>query len=63
MEEVTLLQRLPYYIAKNLLNLKRDIEKVNDKVPSVLCVICSLSNACYKRTDGVYVLPITALKD
>ena len=31
--------------------------------PSVLCVICGMSNAAYQRPDGVYVVPITALKD
>ena len=29
----------------------------------VLCVICGLINAAYKRKDGVFVVPITALKD
>ena len=48
--------------AKNLLNLKQEIEKGNGKVPSVLCVVCGLSNAIYQRPDGVYVVPITALK-
>ena len=38
------------------------IELENGKAPSVLCVICGLSNAVYKRLDGVYVVPITALK-
>ena len=38
------------------------IELENGKAPSVLCVICGLSNAVYKRPDGVYVVPITALK-
>ena len=48
--------------AKNLLKLKESIEKENGKAPLVLCVICGLSNATYKRPDGVYVVPITALK-
>ena len=48
--------------AQNLLNIKKEIEKEGGKVPSVLCVICGLSNAAYKRPDGVYVVPITALK-
>lgn len=48
--------------AKSLLNLKKEIEKENGKAPSILCVICGLSNAAYKRPDGVYVVPITALK-
>ena len=48
--------------AKNLLKLKKEIENENGKAPSVLCVICGLSNAVYKRPDEVYVVPITALK-
>lgn len=48
--------------AKNLLKLKEEIENENGKAPSILCVICGLSNAAYKRPDGVYVVPITALK-
>lgn len=48
--------------AKNLVGLKNFIEKDNEKAPKVLCVVCGLSNAAYKRTDGVYVVPITALK-
>ncbi|MDD2395644.1 MAG: DUF4143 domain-containing protein [Sphaerochaeta sp.] len=27
-----------------------------------LCVICGLSNAAYRRPDGVYVVPLTALR-
>lgn len=48
--------------AKNLLSIKEEIEEAKGKVPSVLCVICGLSSAAYKRPDGVYVVPITALK-
>ena len=47
--------------AKNLRDLKESIEKENGKAPKILCVICGLSNAAYKRPDGVYVVPITAL--
>jgi predicted AAA+ superfamily ATPase len=39
--------------------------KINKKFShpaTTLCVICGLSNAAYKRSDGVYVVPITALK-
>lgn len=49
--------------ANDLLNLKKQIENENGKVPSVLCVICGLTNAAYQRPDGVYVVPITALKN
>ena len=47
--------------AKNLLNLKTEFEKEKGKAPSVLCVICGLSNAAYRRPDGVYVVPISTL--
>lgn len=33
------------------------------KPPAVLCVLCGLANAAYRRADGVFVLPITALKN
>ena len=49
--------------ASDLLNLKKQIESENGKAPSVLGVICGLTNAAYKRSDGVYVVPITALKN
>lgn len=49
--------------AKNLLDIQNSIKAENGKAPSVLCVICGMSNAAYKRSDGVYVVPITALKN
>lgn len=49
--------------AKNLLGICKDIEKDNGKLPKICCVICGLSNAAYQREDGVYVVPITALRD
>lgn len=49
--------------AKNLINISNSIKKDNGKAPSVLCIICGMSNAAYKRPDGVYVVPITALKN
>jgi len=53
------------YGADNLLSIKAAIEKDSDggKPPKQLVVICGLSNAIYKRPDGVIVLPITALKN
>ena len=48
--------------ANDLINLKKQIEKENRKAPSVLCVICGLTNAAYRRPDGVYVVPITELR-
>lgn len=49
--------------AENLINIRNAIASDGGKTPSVLCVICGLSNAAYKRPDGVYVVPITALKN
>lgn len=50
--------------AANLLRIKNSIEKEpKGKAPSVLCVISGLSNAAYKRDDGVFVVPITALRE
>lgn len=50
--------------AANLLKIKREFEEDKKSVPpSVLCVLCGLSNAAYKREDGVFVVPITALRD
>lgn len=48
--------------ANNLVKIKNDILKDNGKAPKSLCVICGLTNAAYQRPDGVYVVPITALK-
>lgn len=47
--------------AEELLELKRIMEKEGDNPPKVLCVICGMTDIAYKREDGVYVVPITAL--
>lgn len=49
--------------ANNLLKIKNAIIKDKKKTPSALCVICGMSNAAYVRDDGVFVVPITALKN
>lgn len=49
--------------ARNLLKIKEGIKKDGGKEPVSLCVICGLSNAAYKRPDGVIVVPITSLKN
>lgn len=49
--------------AENLLKIKRQIEEdPRGKPPAVLCVLCGMSNAAYRRVDGVFIVPITALK-
>lgn len=42
---------------------KQTAESPDGKPPSVLCVICGMANAAYKRPDGVFVVPPTALKN
>lgn len=49
--------------AENLIGIRDKIAAEGGKIPSVLCVICGLSNAAYMRPDGVFVVPITALKN
>lgn len=48
--------------AKSLVSLKQELESENAKAPDVLGVVCGLSKYAYQREDGVYVLPITALR-
>ncbi len=50
--------------AKSLIKIRDDIQaEKGGKPPKILCVICGLSNAAYQRPDGVFVVPITALKN
>ncbi len=48
--------------ASNLVKINNQIIKAAGKPAKALCVICGLSNAAYKRQDGVYVVPITSLR-
>ncbi len=43
-------------------NLKKFYDSVEIK-PKFMCIICGLYDAVVKRPDGIYVLPITALKN
>jgi len=49
--------------AANLIRIRSEIEKEGGRAPAALCVLCGLSNAAYQRPDGVFVVPITALKN
>ena len=50
--------------ALNLLEIKKQIEAdPKGKPPAVLCVLCGMANAAYQRPDGVFVVPVTALKN
>lgn len=49
--------------AKGLLKLRDSIaDETNGRPPATLIVICGLTNAAYQREDGVFVLPLTALR-
>ena len=49
--------------AAELISIKERIEKDGGVAPSVLCVVCGMTNAAYIRPDGVFVVPITGLKN
>lgn len=50
--------------ASGLINIKKEFQADSKgKPPAVLCIVCGLTNAAYQRADGVYVVPITALKN
>ena len=50
--------------AKSLLELNRQISQdPKGKPANILCVVCGLASAAYQRPDGVYVVPITALRN
>lgn len=50
--------------AENLISVRNSIaEEKSGKPPKAMCVLCGMSNAAYQRPDGVYVVPITALKN
>lgn len=49
--------------AASLIGIRDKIVEEGVKAPSVMCVLCGMSNAVYQRQDGVYVVPITALKN
>lgn len=50
--------------AKNLLSIKNSfLADKKSTPPSSLIVVCGMTNAAYLRPDGVYVVPLTALKN
>ena len=49
--------------AQNLVKINNKIINKGGKGAQALIVICGLTNAAYLREDGVYVVPITSLKD
>ena len=49
--------------SKNLIKVCKDIVDNGGKEPILKCVIYGAGNMAYKNSDGVYIIPITALKD
>lgn len=50
--------------AGNLLKIQKEMSEDPKGIPPVvLCVVCGMANAAYQRPDGVFVVPITALKN
>lgn len=50
--------------AANLLAIRKQIaEDPGGKPPDVLCVLCGMAAAAYRRPDGVFVVPVTALRE
>lgn len=50
--------------AENLKKIYEKMEKDPKSIsPSAMIIVCGLSNAAYQREDGIYVVPLTALKD
>lgn len=49
--------------ASALIRIKNKILDDGGKPPKVMCVVCGICKAAYLRDDGIYVVPITALKD
>ena len=48
--------------ADNLIRISNRIAAKQGVPPKTLCVLCGLTKYAYRRKDGVFVVPITALK-
>lgn len=49
--------------SNNLIKVCKDIVNNGGKEPIMKCVIYGVGNMAYKNADGVYIIPITALKN
>ena len=49
--------------AKNLVKVCNEIVEKGGKGPIMKCVIYGAGNVAYQNSDGVYILPITTLKN
>ena len=48
--------------AENLIKIKNAIQADGGILPKIMCIICGMSNAAFQRPDGIFVVPITALR-
>lgn len=49
--------------AKKLIRIQASLRTDTlNSAPAVLCVLCGMTNAAYRRPDGVFVVPVTALR-
>lgn len=48
--------------AENLKVIRRQLESARLRPPEALVVVVGFASAAYRRKDGVYVVPLTALK-
>lgn len=49
--------------AKNLRNLSEKIDTTKMKNPSFLMILTAVGPYAYRRSDGIYVVPLSCLKD
>jgi predicted AAA+ superfamily ATPase len=49
--------------ASNLIKLSKKLDTTRMKEPSFMMVLTAIGNFAFKREDGVYVVPISCLKD
>jgi hypothetical protein len=49
--------------AANLIKLSKKIDTDRMKSPSFMMVLTAVGNYAFKRPDGVYVVPVSCLKD
>ncbi len=49
--------------AENMLKLRKRFENDGLPLPKFMCVVCGTAAGSYRRPDGVYVVPITHLRD
>ena len=57
------MENIGQFKRKNLVKVCDEIAKSGGKAPLIRCVIYGVGNLAHQNKDGVYVLPITALKD